>query len=116
MSDTITPVPMPECELDPEFQFALLHKRLNVVFDKLQGTPPSATERQFISVDEVPQIVPVPVKTVRWWLFYNSLSFRDRVAVKRGRRVYIDREALLVWISEGNATLALKRQKGKGKE
>lgn len=124
MSDKqIQIVPMPDADFDPEFQSALLHTRLNVLFDsvaKLRDVKADkdgsvkATDREFITVQEVRQILPVSDKTVRWWIFYNSYGFHDRCIIKRGRRIYIDRAALVQWIAEGNPALALKRQKGKG--
>ena len=60
-----------------------------------------AKARPFISIREALALyLPVSEKTVRWWIWNSTDGFADLIT-KRGRRLWINREALIRWIDAG---------------
>ena len=55
----------------------------------------------FLTVEGVTRVLPVSAATVRSWIFSDVDRFASRCVVRRGRRVFVDRKALLRWLDEG---------------
>src|SRR6187549_707883 len=121
---------MPVWEFDAEYadyyrgvQIRVLQRDVRMLKDMLRSTLPSQEvqptpkpQGEWISIKEAAQLVQTGAtlqqseRTIRWWAYRDTMEFRTRCCTRRGRRVLIERAALMDWLADGGARNALLRK------
>jgi hypothetical protein len=89
---------------------------------------PAPEQKDYFTVEErkVPALIPLtrwgeyfndPSQGALRWMLHSNEAFRERVVVKRGRRILIDSVAYLGWLQQcGSATQRYRKRKLKTAE